>query len=114
MDKYSVSIPGTISAEGYRLVWYHSTRKAEQDAHGRHPQVERALNELAELRLKLSSPRTRYRQEAKVAEAVQEILAARGVERWIVTEIKEITKESYPMFGVARRNPLRHKGRIFN
>ena len=32
------------------------------------------LNELAELRQKLSSPRTRYRQEAKVVEAVQEIL----------------------------------------
>ena len=23
-------------------------------------------------------------------------------------------REHYPMFGVARRNPLRHKGRIFN
>ena len=51
--------------------------------------------ELAELRQKLSSPRTRYRQEAKVAEAVQEILQARGVEGWIVTEIKERTEEKY-------------------
>ena len=68
--------PATLSAEGYRLIWYHSTRKAEQDASARHQQVERALNELAELRLKLSSSRTRYRQEAKVADAVQEILGA--------------------------------------
>jgi Domain of unknown function (DUF4277) len=90
VDQYSVSVPTTLSAEGYRLVWYHSTRKAEHDSHARHQQVERALNELAELRLKLSSPRTRYRQAAKVAEAVQEILRARGVERWIVTEIKEL------------------------
>jgi transposase len=95
VDQYTVSEPATLSAEGYRLVWYHSTRKAEQDARSRHQQVERALDDLAELRLKLSSPRTRYRQEAKVAEAVQEILQARGVERWIVTEIKEKTKETF-------------------
>ena len=95
VDQYSVSEPATLSAEGYRLVWYHSTRKAEQDAHTRHQQVERALNELAELRQKLSSHRTRYRREAKVAEAVQEILRAHGVEQWIVTEIKERTEEKY-------------------
>jgi transposase len=95
VDQYSVSEPATLSTEGYRLVWYHSTRKAEQDAQARHQQVERALSELAELRQKLSSSRTRYRREAKVAEAVQEILRARGVERWIVTEIKERTEETY-------------------
>ena len=40
--------------------------------------------ELAELRDKLRSPRTRYRQESKVAEAVAEILAVvrgRGMDR---------------------------------
>ena len=95
VDRYSVSVPATLSAEGYRLVWYHSTRKAEQDARTRHQQVERALIELAELRQKLSSPRSRYHQAAKVAEAVQSILKARGVEGWIVTEIKERTEEKY-------------------
>ena len=95
VDRYSVSVPATLSAEGYRLVWYHSTCKAEHDARTRHQQVERALIELAELRQKLSSPRSRYHQAAKVAEAVQSILKARGVEGWIVTEIKERTEEKY-------------------
>jgi transposase len=95
VDEYSVSEPTTPSAEGYRLVWYHSTSKAEQDAFARHQQVERALTELAELRLKLSSPRTRYRQAAKVAKAVQEILRARGAESWIATHVKEKTQETY-------------------
>jgi transposase len=95
VDQYSVSEPATLSAEGYRLVWYHSTRKAQDDARARHQQVERALLELAELRQKLSSPRTRYRQEAKVAEAVQEILQARGVERWVVWEVKPQPVETY-------------------
>jgi len=95
VDQYSVSVPTVLSAEGYRLVWYHSTRKAECDARARHQQVERALIELAELRQKLSRPKTRYHQPAKVAEAVQGILRARGVERWIVTVIKERTTEKY-------------------
>lgn len=95
VDQYSVSVPTTLSDEGYRLVWYHSTLKAQCDATARHQQVERALIELAGLRQKLSSPRTRYRQAAKVAEAVQEILQARGVERWIVTEIKEQPQDKF-------------------
>ena len=95
VDRYSVSVPATLSVEGYRLVWYHSTRKAEQDARARHQQVERAMVDLAELRQKLSSPRTRYRQAAKVEEAVQGILKARGVEGWIVTQIKERTEDKF-------------------
>jgi transposase len=105
IDRYSVSEPATLSAEGYRLVWYHSTRKAEHDAHTRHQHVERALSDLAELRAKLSSPRTRYRQEAKVAEAVQGILQAHGVERWIVTKIQEQAEETYHQEGPGRPGP---------
>ena len=65
VDRYSVSV-ATLNAEGYRLVWYHSTCKAEHDARTRHQQVERALIELAELRQKLSSPPSPYHQAAKV------------------------------------------------
>ncbi len=32
IDRYSTSDPSATTAEGYRLVWYHSLRKAEQDA----------------------------------------------------------------------------------
>jgi transposase len=104
VDQYSVSEPTALSNEGYRLAWYHSTRKADDDARARHEQVERAMNELAELRQKLSSPRTRYRHEAKVVEAVQEILRNRGVEGWIITEIKEKTEDKYRQDGPGRPN----------
>ena len=95
VDQYAVAVPAALSAEGYRLVWYRSTRKAESDARSRHERVERALVELAELRQKLSSPKTHYRQAAKVAEAVEGILQARGVVGWIVTEVRERTVEKY-------------------
>jgi transposase len=104
VDRYSVCEPALLSVEGYRLVWYHSTRKADQDACTRNQQIQRAMTELGELRLRLSSPRTRYRQRAKVAEAVEGILKARGVESWIVTEIEERTEEKYRQESRGRPN----------
>jgi transposase len=95
VDRYCVAEQAMLSAEGYRLIWCHSTRKAELDASARHQQVERALLELSELRLKLSSPRTRYRQRGKVEEAVAGILEARGVARWITVEVVEQTEETF-------------------
>jgi len=94
VDQYSVSVPETLSVEGYRLVWYHSTRKAEQDACMRHQQIERAMVELAELRRKLSSPRTRYRQAAKVRTPFRAFSSPRR-RGWIVTEIKEKSEETF-------------------
>lgn len=95
VDRYSVAQQAMLSAEGYRLIWCHSTRKAELDASARHRQVERALLELSELRLKLSSPRTRYRQRIKVEAAAASILEARDVTRWITVEVKEKTEETF-------------------
>jgi transposase len=50
---------------------------------------------LALLREKLCSPRTRYRQQAKVAEAVETILQETGTERWVVVKVQEQSIESY-------------------
>jgi transposase len=102
VDQYSVSVPETVSAEGYRVVWFHSTHKAALDAHARHRHIERALLDLAELRAKLTSPRTRYRQSAKVAEAVQEILQTRDVEPWIDTAIEEESVATFHQAGPGR------------
>src|SRR5262249_38290688 len=102
VDRYSLSDQPGVSAEGYRLIWYHSTRKAELDALARAQQVERALLELAELRAKLSSPRTRYRQRAKVAEAVEAILQSRGVSEWVVAGIGEGDEGRHRQEGAAR------------
>ena len=32
VDRFSIHEPEATSVEGYRLIWYHSTRKAELDA----------------------------------------------------------------------------------
>ncbi len=94
-DRFSVSSHPAQTAEGYRLLWYHSTRKAELDALARSGRIARALKELALLREKLRSPRTRYRQKAKVAEAVETILQDSRAERFLVVEVQEQAIESY-------------------
>jgi transposase len=95
VDRFSISDTPATTAEGYRLVWYHSLRKAELDAVARSGRIERALKQLAALREKLRSPRTRYRQEAKVSEAVAEILESCGAAAWIVTEVQPQSVETF-------------------
>jgi transposase len=94
-DRFSVHEPEATSAEGYRLIWYHSTRKAELDALARHKRAERALATLAEPQAKLASPRTRYRERAKVAEAVDAVLRDGDVEGLIAVTIGERTTEAF-------------------
>jgi transposase len=95
IDRYSISTQPATTTEGYRLVWYHSQRKAEQDALIRAARIERALKELASLRDKLHSPRTRHREQGKVEEAVAEVLTSCGAEAWIVTQIETNTVETF-------------------
>jgi transposase len=95
VDRYRVSEPAATSAEGYRLVWYHSSHKAELDAWSRARQLERTWEDLAEFQQQLRTPRTRYRQRTKVAEAVEAILQARGTTAWVVVTIDEREEETY-------------------
>lgn len=95
MDKFSIAAPAPQTAEGYRLVWLHSTLKAERDAASRLNRITRAVSRLDELRQKLASPRTRYRQRAKVSEAVEAILRECEVEGWVAVEVSEQTATTY-------------------
>ena len=95
IDHYAISEHPATTAEGYRLLWYHSRRKAEQDAMARSGRIEKALKQLAALKEKLHSPRTRYRQEAKVAAAAAEILETCGAAQWIATEVQPQTEETF-------------------
>jgi transposase len=95
VDRFSIHEPERTSVEGYRLIWYHSSRKAVLDASARQQRVERALSRLAELRVKLVSPRTRHRERAKVAEAVEAILDETGTEGEIEVTIEEHSEEIF-------------------
>jgi hypothetical protein len=70
IGELSVCDADRVHADGYRLLWYHSTRKAEQDVAGRARSIQRATPALSDLRECLGGPRTRFRQRAQVEEAV--------------------------------------------
>jgi transposase len=95
VDRLSIHEPETTSTEGYRLIWYHSVRKAELDAASRLQRIERAVERLMGLRERLASPRTRHRERAKVAQAVEAILEETGTAAWITVTIEERAEETY-------------------
>ncbi|MBI4603847.1 MAG: IS1634 family transposase [Planctomycetes bacterium] len=94
-DVVPIASQPATTIEGYRLIWFHSSRKAELDEISRNDRLQRALRALALLRQKLQSPRTRYRQEARVRDAVEKRLAALGATEWIRVEIKKIEDERF-------------------
>jgi hypothetical protein len=102
VDQFSISETPALSEEGYRLVWSHSTSKAENDAAMRARQVGRAPRELAELQQELGSPRSRYQGRAKVVTAVETILESRGAGGWITPTIEERVEGTYHQEGRGR------------
>jgi len=105
VDRYSVCPKAQQTADGYRLVWYHSTRKAELDQAARFRQLERALSGLHDLQGRLTSPRTRYRDRAKVAGAVEKILSDCQVGSWILPQIEEKEEETFRQTRPGRPSP---------
>jgi transposase len=94
-DRFSVCDAANVSSEGYRVIWYHSTLKAELDAMVRGAQLERSFQELAVLGQKLRSPRTRYRTASRVWEAVEQILTERDVKHLVQVQVDSHESENY-------------------
>ena len=94
-DRFSVCDVANVSREGYRMIWYHSSLKAELDAMVRGAQLERSFQELAALGQKLRSPRTRYRTASRVWEAVEQILTERDVKHLVQVQVDAHENENY-------------------
>lgn len=71
------------SAEGFRIVWYHSTEKERRDREEREDKIDRAIRELQELRDRLASPRSRLRRRDRVDDAIEHALGVAGAQRWL-------------------------------
>jgi len=82
-------------ADGYRLIWYHSSHKRQRDAQERQDRILRAQKKLEGLKEKLDGPRCRYTTLEGVDQAVKTILSDTGAQRWVDYESKEWEKKSY-------------------
>jgi transposase len=76
-----------LTADGYRLLWIHSLAKSQSDDAGRVKAIQKTTDELIKLRSRLQSPRSRMRDQQRVATEVEKILTRRGMEALIQVEI---------------------------
>lgn len=95
VDCLSISAEEMTSSEGYRLLWYHSTKKVDRDSQRRARQLQRATRELLELRDRLQGPKTRFRERNKVDAAVQEIVKKYDVEALLLVDVLEEAKRTF-------------------
>jgi transposase len=95
VDELFVCGDDHVHSEGYRLLWYRSTRKAEQDQSRRARSIQKATEALGDLRGRLQGPRTRFRERAKVEQAVAEVLAQAEASSYLVVEIEEHEEETF-------------------
>ena len=94
LDRFTVAAPEVLP-EGYRLWWYHSTRKADLDLASRGDRLQRATRHLRQLQVKLRAPRARQRDRAKVQEHVDQILKQYDVTGLVHVEVVERPQETY-------------------
>ncbi len=82
------------SAEGYRIVWVHSTCKQRLDEAARSERIQRARRALNDLGQRLAGPRARISSRVAAEEAAAALLTATGAQRWITITVSEATTET--------------------
>ena len=95
LDRLSVCADEFVSSAGYRLLWYYSTRKVEQDRLARTRRTQRTLAALGQLRDRLRGPRTRFRERQKVQQAVDRILEDHDVDTFVCVHLEEREQATY-------------------
>lgn len=92
---WSVFASPLPSAEGYRIVWVHSTVKATRDEHARRSRIEAGVAAIDTLNTRLAGPKTRLKTRQAVQAAADTALADAGAARWLEIAINETVEDSY-------------------
>jgi len=92
---YRVAPAPFCSSEGHRIVWVHSSTKAQRAETARHQRIQRTLAALTELGERLAGPRARITTRVAAQDAAQEILDHGGAEDCVTFAIAESTEERF-------------------
>ena len=112
-DDVYCTVPAPLpSAEGFRIIWVHSTSKTRTDAASRNRRLEQATAALDELAAKIAGPRCRLRTRGAIEAAVLEILGDTGTARWINYWIKSTITTEHKTIGPGRPGPNTHYRQI--
>jgi len=95
VDRYSIGDGPEITPEGYRLWWFHSTRKAALDLTAREHRLQRAEAKLQRWQEKLRSPRSRHREAEKVQQALDALLKDGDVEGLLEVRVESRVQQTY-------------------
>ena len=105
-DVYRTCRAPLPSAEGFRIVWVHSTGKARTDAASRSKRIQAAATALDALAAKLAGPRCRLRTRGAIEAAVLEILADNpGTAGWVSYRIQPTITVEYKPTSRGRPGP---------
>jgi transposase len=89
------------SVEGYRVLWYRSSQKAEQDSHSRRQRLDRAYARLDTLH---SRPRP-FKSHREAQQAGQRVLEEEQVERWLRVDVRLERHEEHKQVNPGRPGP---------
>jgi transposase len=90
------------SSEGYRVLWYRSSQKEEQDRQNRQQRLDRSYARLEELHAPGRRP---FRSHSQAREAGQRILQDERTEAWLRVAIDRTVTEVHRQRGPGRPGP---------
>ena len=102
---YSTTPAPLPSAEGYRIVWVHSTAKASRDAQARASRIDAGVAAIETLDTKLTRPRSRFKTRVAVEQAAGEALAEASADRWVTVTVSQTTTKNYKQARAGRPGP---------
>jgi transposase len=105
-DEVYATTPAPLpSAEGYRIVWVHSTAKAGCDAAARQARTEAGVAAIEALDAKLAGPRSRFKTRAAVEQAATAALTDAHAARWVTYTATETIDKTYKQERRGRPGP---------
>ncbi|MCA1670717.1 MAG: IS1634 family transposase [Actinobacteria bacterium] len=95
-DQVYSTFPAPLpSAEGYRIIWVHSSAKAARDAASRSARTQAGAAAIEALATRLAGPKCRLKTRVAVTEAATAALDAAGASRWVAATVGETVEESF-------------------
>jgi len=95
-DQVYTTFPAPLpSAEGYRIIWVHSTAKTAHDTTSRQARIEAGAAAIEALSTRLAGPKCRLKTRVAVEDEAAPVLARAGADRWISYTLTETVEETY-------------------
>jgi transposase len=91
------------SAEGYRILWYHSSQKQERDGQARLKKLNKTRQRLQ--RLRPAGRGAAFKTEQAARAAAQRVLEKAQVQDWLVVVIEEVVQVEHVQAGRGRPGP---------